>query len=257
MRVSVFHHRLQHKGRHQNRRRLYMDAFFYGNASIKPHLLQINVVLQSVQLLLQRDLLTLGAQVVPEQTAQMHDHLVGGGSILQPRHTGDHVQGVEQKMRIYLTFKHLQPGVFQILFQRKVPHLFPVQGLLGGQLLRHGVLHLVEGGCQPPHLIAAFHRKIRAGKIALGNTVGSLRQPQQRTHHCAAQHPDEQQHQHCRRQEQLQIQPRQMPEAGLCAAVKGVFLFQRGLCQPQRVFGKVVLQRHHMVHLFNIGICRR
>ena len=44
--------------------------------------------------------------------------------------------------------------------------------------------------------------------------------------------------------------------AAACAAVKGVFLFQRGLCQPQRVFGKVVLQRHHMVHLFNVGICR-
>ena len=111
-------------------------------------------------------------------------------------------------MRVYLTFKHLQPGVFQILFQRKVPHLFPVQGLLGGQLLRHGVLHLVEGGRQPPHFVAAFYRKIRAGKIALGNAVRSLRQPQQRTHHCAAQHPDEQQHQHGRRQEQPQIQPR-------------------------------------------------
>ena len=35
----------------------------------------------------------------------MHDHLVGGGSILQPRHAGDHVQGVEQKMRIHLTFQ--------------------------------------------------------------------------------------------------------------------------------------------------------
>ena len=53
-------------------------------------------------------------------------------------------------MRVYLTFKHLQPGVFQIFFQRKVPHLFPVQGLLGGQLLRHGVFHLVEGGRQRP-----------------------------------------------------------------------------------------------------------
>ena len=162
MRVSVFHHRLQHKGRHQNRRRLHPDAFFYGNASIEPHLLQINVVLQPVQFLLQRDLLALGAQVVPEQTAQMHDHLVGGGSILQPRHAGDHVQGVEQKMRIHLTFEHLQPGVLQILFQCKVPHLFPVQSLLGSQLLRHGVLHLVESSRQPPHLIAAFHRKIRA-----------------------------------------------------------------------------------------------
>ena len=95
MRVSVFHHRLQHKGRHQNRRRLHPDAFFYGNASVEPHLLQINVVLQPVQFLLQRDLLALGAQIVPEQTAQMHDHLVGGGSILQPCHTGDHVQGVK------------------------------------------------------------------------------------------------------------------------------------------------------------------
>ena len=47
-----------------------------------------------------------------------------------------------------------------------------------------------------------------------------------------------------------------MPDAGRRAAVKGVFLFQRGLCQPQRILGKVVLQRHHMVHLFNIGICR-
>ena len=121
-------------------------------------MLQINVVLQPVQFLLQRDLLALGAQVVPEQTAQMHDHLVGGGSILQPRHAGDHVQGVEQKMRIHLTFEHLQPGVFQILFQRKVPHLFPVQGLLRGQLLRHGVLHLVEGSRQPPHFVVAFHR---------------------------------------------------------------------------------------------------
>lgn len=65
-------------------------------------------------------------------------------------------------MRVYLTFKHLQPGVFQILFQRKVPHLFPVQGLLRGQLLRHGVLHLVEGSRQPPHFVVAFHRKIRA-----------------------------------------------------------------------------------------------
>ena len=34
----------------------------------------------------------------------------------------------------------------------------PVQGLLRGQLLRHGVFHLVEGGRQPPHLVAAFHR---------------------------------------------------------------------------------------------------
>ena len=159
-------------------------------------------------------------------------------------------------MRVHLTFEHLQPGVLQILFQCKVPHFFPVQGLLRGQLLRHGVFHLVEGGRQPPHLVAAFHRKIRAGKISLGNAAGSLRQPQQRTHHRAAQHPDEQQHQHGRRQEQPQIQPRQMPEAGRRAAVKGVFLFQRGLCQPQRILGKVVLQRHHMVHLFNIGICR-
>ena len=231
MRVSVFHHRLQHKGRHQNRRRLHPDAFFYGNASVEPHLLQINVVLQPIQFLFQRDLLTLGAQVVPEQTAQMHDHLVGGGSILQPRHAGDHVQGVEQKMRIHLTFKHLQPGVLQILFQCKVPHLFPVQSLLGGQLLRHGVLHLVKGSRQPPHFVAAFHRKIRAGKIPLGNAAGGLCQPQQRTHHRAAQHPDEQQHQRGCRQEQPQIQPRQMPDVSRRAAVKGVFLFQRGLCQ--------------------------
>ena len=47
-----------------------------------------------------------------------------------------------------------------------------------------------------------------------------------------------------------------MPDAGRCAAVKGVFLLQRGLCQPQRILGKVVLQRHHMIHLFNVGICR-
>ena len=65
-------------------------------------------------------------------------------------------------MRIHLTFKHLQPGVLQIFFQCKVPHLFPVQSLLGGQLLRHGVLHLVKGSRQPPHFVAAFHRKIRA-----------------------------------------------------------------------------------------------
>ena len=47
-----------------------------------------------------------------------------------------------------------------------------------------------------------------------------------------------------------------MPEAGRCAAVKGVFLLQRGLRQPQCILGKVVLQCHYMVHLFNIGICR-
>ena len=47
-----------------------------------------------------------------------------------------------------------------------------------------------------------------------------------------------------------------MPDVSRRAAVKGVFLFQRGLCQTQRIRGKVVLQCHHMVHLFNIGICR-
>ena len=47
-----------------------------------------------------------------------------------------------------------------------------------------------------------------------------------------------------------------MPDVSRRAAVKGVFLFQRGLCQTQRILGKVVLQCHHMVHLFNVGICR-
>ena len=47
-----------------------------------------------------------------------------------------------------------------------------------------------------------------------------------------------------------------MPDVSRRAAVKGVFLFQRGLRQPQRILGKVVLQRHHMVHLSNVGICR-
>lgn len=73
----------------------FLTVFYEGDESIEPHLLQINVVLQPVQFLLQRDLLALSAQIVPEQIAQMHDHLVGGGSILQPCHAGDHVQGVE------------------------------------------------------------------------------------------------------------------------------------------------------------------
>ena len=116
----------------------------------------------------------------------MHDHLVGGGSVLQPGHAGDHVQGIEQEMRVHLALEYFQPGVFQIFFQRKVPHLFPVQGLLGAQLLGHGVLHLVEGARQPPHLVAAFYRQIRTGKIPLGNAAGSLRQLQQRAHHPTA-----------------------------------------------------------------------
>ena len=254
MRVCIFHHRLQCKGRHQHRRRLHPDALFHRNASIEPHLLQIDIIFQPVQFLFQCDLLTLGAQIMPEQAAQMHDHLVGGGSILQPGHAGDHVQGIEQEMRVHLTLEHFQPGVFQIFFQCKVPHLFPVQGLLGAQLLGHGVLHLVEGACQPPHLVAAFYRQIRTRKIPLGNAAGSLRQLQQRAHHRAAQSPHQQHHQCCRRQEQPQIQPRQMPDVGRRAAVKGIFLFQCGLRQPQCILGKIILQGHHMVHPFNVGI---
>ena len=74
----------------------------------------------------------------------------------------------------------------------------------------------------------------------------------ERMYHVMALH--QQHHQCCRRQEQAQIQPRQMPDVGCRAAVKGVFLFQCGLRQPQCILGKIILQGHHMVHPFNVGI---
>ena len=158
---GVFHNGLQGKGGQAHCCRIYLDLLFHRDAAVEPQLLQIEIIVQPFQLLFQRDLLLLGAQVVPEQAAQPHDHPVGVGSILQPGHAGDHVQGVEQKMRVHLAFQHLQPGVLQIPFQRKVSHLFSVQRLPCGLRSRHGVLHLVEGPGQLTHLIGAPHRQVR------------------------------------------------------------------------------------------------
>ena len=135
----------------------------------------------------------------------MHDHLVGGGGLLQPGHAGDHVQGVEQEMRVHLTFQHLQPGVLQIFFQCKVPHFLPVQGIQGGQMFGHGMLHLVEGAHQPAHFVLTGHRQVCAGVVAARDAAGRLRQLQQRQHHRPGQHPDEQRHQCNRHEEQGQI----------------------------------------------------
>ena len=47
-----------------------------------------------------------------------------------------------------------------------------------------------------------------------------------------------------------------MPDACRLPAVAGIFLLQRGLRQPQGIFSQMILQVHHGVHLFNIGIIR-
>ena len=227
--------------------------FFHRNASIEPHLLQIDIIFQPVQFLFQRDLLTLGAQIVPEQVAQMHDHLVGGGSVLQPGHAGDHVQSIEQEMRVHLTLEHFQPGVFQIFFNARFR--------TSSRCRACWVLSCWAMACfiwlkvpvsRPTSSLLFIGRSDR--KDPLGNAAGSLRQLQQRAHHRAAQPPHQQHHQCCRRQEQPQIQPRQMPDVGRRAAVKGIFLFQCGLRQPQCILGKIILQGHHMVHPFDVGI---
>ena len=178
---------------------------------------------------------------MPEQTAQPHDHLVGGPGIFQPRHAGDHVQGVEQKVRVHLAFQHFQPGVLQVLFQGQIAHLFPVQSLLGGEVLRHGVLHLVEGAGQTAHLILTAHGQVGPGKIVFRDAAGRLRQLQQGPHHGGRQHLQQHQHQRQGQCKQRQIQHRQALQPDRPVVVHGALLFQCCLGQPQGVFRQVVL----------------
>ena len=254
---GILHNGLQRKRGHPDRCRVHQYFFFHGDASIEPHLLQIDVIVQPVQLFLQRDHLRLGAEVVPEQAAQPDDHLVGGRSILQPGHAGDHVEGVEQKVGVHLAFQHLQPGVLQIIFQRQVPHLFPVQRLLCGVELRHGVLHLVESAHQLAHLVAGLHGQVAARKIVLRNAAARARQPQQRHHHGGGQCPQQEKHPRHRRCRQPQIEPRHPGQQGGSGAVNAALLFQRGLRQPQGVLREEILQLHDVVHLADIPVrCR-
>ena len=90
---GVFHDGLQGKGGDADMDGIDLDLLVKCDASVKAGLLDVDIILQRVKLLLQRDDLLLGAQVVAEDAAQGEDHPVGIRGILQQRHAGDQIQG--------------------------------------------------------------------------------------------------------------------------------------------------------------------
>src|SRR6202035_3203492 len=105
--------RLQQKIGDQGVERLEVDVHRDREAALEPRLLDFEVLLQHLELLLQRDL--LGARCVerhPKEVTQAIDHQIGRIQV-DPHQPGNRVQRVEQKVRVKLALHRLQLRLHQ------------------------------------------------------------------------------------------------------------------------------------------------
>ena len=114
---GVFHDRLQQKVWHQRVERFRRDFQAHRQPVAETGLLDFQVTAQKIQFLPQRHFLGVGdLQRVTQQITETRDHLVRQVGIFVHQR-GNRVKRVEQKVRIELQLKGLQPGLRQTLLQ--------------------------------------------------------------------------------------------------------------------------------------------
>ena len=116
----VLDERLQDQPRHFGVERLGIDLELDRQAILEARLLDLEVLLQELQLLLQRDAGRAGAiERQAQQIAQAADHAIGGVGI-RVHERRDRVQRVEQEMRLQLGLERAQPRLDQTRFELRL-----------------------------------------------------------------------------------------------------------------------------------------
>lgn len=102
VRDRVLHQRLQHQPRYLRVQHLGRDLAAETQAIAQPHLFDADVAIDDAEFLAQRGvLLPRRLQAVAQQTAELHQHAVGGVDVVVD-HLGDRIERVEQEVRIEL-----------------------------------------------------------------------------------------------------------------------------------------------------------
>ena len=208
----------------------------------------------------ERHLFIVAHQAVAQQVRKCHDERLrtvgrlGTGGLL------DHIQGVEQKVRVDLAAQLLQPAALHAVLQLQCFGLLAVQLpldlvflLQGGHLLGHGVLHDVEGLGQLSDLRLLGQRDVRGVELTFANGAGGsdhLLHRREQTHdhqtgNAAQRHA--QRHHHRLQHGDALVQGRD-------GGVGGLGILNGGFQQLQGVLAQVIAAGHHLC-IIQLGSC--
>ena len=119
---GVLDERLQDQPRHLGVERLGIDVVAHRQAILESGLLDLQILLQELELLLQRDARRAAAvERQSQQIAQAADHPVGRVRVGVDQRR-DRVQRVEQEMRVQFRLERLQPRLRQLRFELRLLH---------------------------------------------------------------------------------------------------------------------------------------
>ena len=114
---GVLHERLQQEGRHGGRARAGLDAERHLESIAEASLLDRDVMIEQLQLLLQRHQRTaFPAERMTQQLAQARDHAVGLLGVLEHERR-DRMQRVEEEMRLQLAGQRVEPRLHQLTLE--------------------------------------------------------------------------------------------------------------------------------------------
>ena len=118
-------------------------------------------------------------QIVAEETGKGADHAVRLLCVLQFRHPGNGVEGIEEKMRLDLALQKIHAGSLKTLLHLRALHLLFVQLFSEPLILLQSLnvlfgcmFHTVEGVDQFPQLVPVAHLDIRLFQLALRDAAG-------------------------------------------------------------------------------------
>ena len=107
---GVLDERLENQPRHVGVERLRIDVELHGQPILEANLFDLEVLLQELQFLFQRDAGGAGAiEGEAEQIAEPADHAIRRFGI-RVHERRDRVERVEQEVRVELRFERLEPG---------------------------------------------------------------------------------------------------------------------------------------------------